>query len=369
MRQGAVHAPASQRVRIALGEIADFLIADIAGPYASVGEEETLFWRETVLCGQRGILRGVLKGLEGDLQTTMVSHVLAEGELAVGLETGQHLDVVEEVAHDMSTFLEVLCILGRPPLAQVAVLIELGTLVVEAVCHLMTDDHADGTVVESIVGVHIEEGRLQDTCGEADLIGRGIVVGVDRLWCHVPHGVIHGLVESALHLVEVLPGSHVLDVGPVVAANLEFAVVFPFIGVTHFDDEGVEFVVGHGLCGVRHPFLCVDALAEGYLQVAHELRHAFLGCCGEVFLDIELSDSLAQCTFCGADGTFPARTVLLAAAHHLAIEGEGLCAHGIVEIAGGCIDELPADVVLQRLQRSVTPDGFHLLHELRLSHA
>jgi hypothetical protein len=30
----------------------------------------------------------------------------------------------------------------------------------------MADDHADGTVVEGIVGCHVEEGHLQDSAGK-----------------------------------------------------------------------------------------------------------------------------------------------------------------------------------------------------------
>ena len=39
----------------------------------------------------------------------------------------------------------------------------------------MTDNHTDGTIVEGIVGIHVEEGILEDTSREADLVGGGVI--------------------------------------------------------------------------------------------------------------------------------------------------------------------------------------------------
>ena len=58
----------------------------------------------------------------------------------------------------------------------------------------MTDDNADGSVVEGIVGLHVEEWRLQNAGREANLVGGGVVVGVDGLWRHVPLVAVNGLV-------------------------------------------------------------------------------------------------------------------------------------------------------------------------------
>ena len=299
----------------------------------------------------------------------MVGHILAKCQLAVGEEARQHLDLIEEVAHHVGAFLEVLGIVGGPPLAQIAVLVELGALVVESVGHLMTDDHSDGTIVEGVVGLHIEERRLQNTCGEADLVGGRVVVGVHRLGSHIPDRIVHGLVQLLIDHIVDAPDGGSLDVLPVVAADLEVRVVAPLVGISDLDDEGIELLMCHCLRGVRHPLLSIDALSEGHLQVAHQLRHAFLGGSGEVLLDIQLTYSLAECSFCGTDGTLPARTVFLLARHDCSEEGKVLGTHLIVEEAGGGIDELPADIILQDGQIGLCPQFLHGLDEFGLTYA
>ena len=57
----------------------------------------------------------------------------------------------------------------------------LGALVVEPVPDLVADDAPDGTVVRGVVGLGVEEGRLEDRGGEDDLVARGVVERVDRL--------------------------------------------------------------------------------------------------------------------------------------------------------------------------------------------
>ena len=114
----------------------------------------------------------------------------------------------------------------------------MAALVVEAVGHLMSDDHADGTIVECIVGIHVEEGFLEDTCGEADFVGGGVVVGVDGLRSHAPLGLVDGLVNLGNHVGNVeLVGAN--DVGEVtVLLDFEAAVVAPLVGIAHLDHDG-----------------------------------------------------------------------------------------------------------------------------------
>ena len=58
--------------------------------------------------------------------------------------------------------------------------VEETALVVEAVRHLVADHGADRAVVHRVVGVRVEERRLQDAGREDDLVVRGVVVGVHR---------------------------------------------------------------------------------------------------------------------------------------------------------------------------------------------
>lgn len=76
---------------------------------------------------------------------------------------------------------------------QVAVGIVLTALVVEAVSHLVTNHHTDGTVVECGVGLRIEERTLQDAGGEAYLVGRRVVISIDSLRSHEPLVAVDGL--------------------------------------------------------------------------------------------------------------------------------------------------------------------------------
>jgi hypothetical protein len=68
-----------------------------------------------------------------------------------------------------------------PPVAQVAVPSYLAALVVEAVPDLVADHRADCAVVHRVVGLDVEERRLQDRGREHDLVHARVVVGVDRL--------------------------------------------------------------------------------------------------------------------------------------------------------------------------------------------
>ena len=102
----------------------------------------------------------------------------------------------------------------------------------------MTDDDTDCTVVHCVIRIHIEEGRLQDTCREADLVGRGHVVGIDLLGAHEPLRTVNGLAEilEVVCLHEACSCFEVLIVR-LALIDVERAVVHPLVGVTDLDDE------------------------------------------------------------------------------------------------------------------------------------
>ena len=72
-------------MRIALDTVADLLVSDVLTPDTGVGDEEALVGSESVDGLQRFVGRGMLESIEGDLQTTVISKVLAKGELTVGV--------------------------------------------------------------------------------------------------------------------------------------------------------------------------------------------------------------------------------------------------------------------------------------------
>jgi hypothetical protein len=84
---------------------------------------------------------------------------------------------------------------GGPPVGDVAVAVVLRALVVEAVADLVADDRADAAVVGGVVGLGVEERRLQDRGREHDLVHPRVVVGVDRLRGHQPLVVVDRFAE------------------------------------------------------------------------------------------------------------------------------------------------------------------------------
>ena len=346
MRQGTIDTELAQRVRVALGAVANLCLGDVVRPYTCVGDEETLLGSKAIDSAEGVVAHRILQGVKSHLQTTMVGEILTEGELAVGIEVGQHFDGREEVGIFVCPLGKLLAVVLRPPIGHVAVLVVVASLVVEAVCHLMSDDHTDGTIVEGIVGSHVEEGHLEDTCREADFIGGGVVVCIDGLRSHVPLVAVNRfscLVVNLPLMEEVTALQHVLT-ERFLGVNLHAADVLPFVGIAHFYIEGVEFVKGIALGGGIHPVLCLDALCQCHLQVFHQSLHALFGSGREVFLNIDFSERLAHHALHEVGGTLPARMVLLSSGHCLSEEVEVLCLHLIAEQGGTRSDEVPLHI-------------------------
>ena len=80
LRQGAIDAPATEAVGVALGALEDFLRTDIACPYIRVSQEETLCGREalaffeTLVLGLGGFVLGERQ--VADLQSAVVGDIL-----------------------------------------------------------------------------------------------------------------------------------------------------------------------------------------------------------------------------------------------------------------------------------------------------
>jgi hypothetical protein len=85
--------------------------------------------------------------------------------------------------------------LFRPPVAQVPGGIELTTLIVEPVCHFVSNDRADSTVIDAIIRVCIKKWRLQNSRWEHDFVHVWVVICVDRRRRHAPFGGINQLAD------------------------------------------------------------------------------------------------------------------------------------------------------------------------------
>ena len=226
-------------MRVGFGAAQDFSLADVGGPYGSVSQEETLFGCETVhFAFDLAVFLGLLESGVGDIQTAVVSDVLTEGEFTVGIDTGRNFNAVEMINDELGFLLEGGGILFGPPVGEVAVFVVVTALVVEAVGHLVADNHADGTVVGGIIRVHVEERRLQDAGREAYLVGGGVIIGVHRLRGHLPFGRIDFLADFA-HVVSHIETAGVHHVGVVaLRADRQCTVVAPFVGIADFHREG-----------------------------------------------------------------------------------------------------------------------------------
>ena len=221
-------------------------------------------------------------------------------------------------------------VVRRPPVVEVAGAVVLRALVVEAVADLVADDRADAAVVLGRLGVRGEERLLQDAGREADLVGAGVVVGVDGLRQHEPLVAVDrraDLGELAVGLERRRRG----DVAEqVVGADLERGVVAELLRVADLGPEGVELLVGPLLGLLGHPVEPRDRLAVGREQVGDQLVHQRLGARREVPGDVLLADGLADRALDQRDAALPAGAQLGGAVEGAAVEVEV----GLDEVVG-----------------------------------
>ena len=272
----AVGAELARAVRIGLEPRQQVLLAVLARPDLAPAVEEALVAGEPV--DDRCLLAGEREhvGLVRDGEAAEIADVLAERELAVDGVALHRLVLVVLRGQLRAERLELRAILLSPPHAQVAVAVVLRAGVVEAVADLVADHRADATVVGGVVGLGIEERRLQDRGREDDLVHLRVVVGVDRLRGHEPFLAIDRLAELG-EVAGVLEGRGALKVaGEVVRLHFQRGVVAPLVGIADLHRELLELLLRLGLGGVAHPGERVDAAFVGLDEVGDECLHARL---------------------------------------------------------------------------------------------
>src|SRR6266436_3545222 len=114
---------------------------------------------------ERLLERGVSK-----FYSAYVGDVFTLGQRAVHMQARQRLVFVVLRYDRFRSFLELLRRLRRPPIGQIPYFVVLPALIVEAVRHFVADDRADPAVVHRVVGVGIEEWRLQNSGRENNLV-------------------------------------------------------------------------------------------------------------------------------------------------------------------------------------------------------
>ena len=316
----------------------------IVSPNIGISQEEALFGSETVFYLQRSGSGSLLECLVRYLQTSVVGNVLTQRHTTVGMYPRCNFDTVKESNHYIGTFLEVLSIFFRPPVFQITVFVVLATLVVEAVCHLMTDYNTDCTVIEGIVSIHIEERILQDTGRETDFVRCRVVISVYGLRSHQPLVLVYRFAGFGNHF-SIVPQAGTFEVVPVrIVFDFQRRVVFPLIRITDLHVESSQFLLCFLLGFVAHPGKVVDAFAQAGLKVLHQRYHTFLGSGREVFLYIHLSYGFTQCGAYYRNGSLPAGLHFLRSRHGAFVEVKVLLSHLVIQCAGGRVNQLPLQV-------------------------
>ena len=80
--------------------------------------------------------------------------------MTISIEIVIDLDLAKLLSEALRRGLEVLLVSLSPPVVHIASSVKLATLIVKAVRHLMTDDHTDSTIVDSVISVDVKEWRL-----------------------------------------------------------------------------------------------------------------------------------------------------------------------------------------------------------------
>ena len=157
------------------------------------------------------------------------------------MQTGLDFVTVKLLFHAGGAFVKILAILGRPPIAQVALAVELRALIVEAVGDFVADDGAHAAVVHGVVRFRIVEGRLHDARGKHDFIHAAAVVGVDGRRRHAPFRAVYGLADfvQPTRGFELRGAEAIHYVGG--AVNLQGGIIAPLVRVADLHRERLEF--------------------------------------------------------------------------------------------------------------------------------
>src|ERR1700733_12234666 len=138
--ESPIHAKLIERMRIGLGLQTRGFGPVVRGPVRGKSEQELLIGVEAVDRGRRGPARErfLVRGV-GDHEAAEIRDAFAFLELAVAMQAGLDFERVEFLRDAIAALLEILQVVGGPPVFQVTVGIELRALIVEAVRHLVPD--------------------------------------------------------------------------------------------------------------------------------------------------------------------------------------------------------------------------------------
>ena len=217
---------------------------------------------------------------------------------------------------------ETLVIVRRPPVAQYAPGIELAALVVEAVADFVADHGADSTVIDRVVGLHVEERRLQDRGRENDLVGEWIVVSIDGLRRHDPFGLVDGPIDLGEFAPDI-DHARIHDVADeVVRLECKTGIFLPFVRIGDLHGEIADLFQRSLACVRAHPVEFADADLEGLQQVADQLVHAAFCFRRKMTAHVLLAEQVADRVLHFDQRALPARLELWRAEECVRIEVE-----------------------------------------------
>src|SRR5262249_2461904 len=162
VRQRSVDAVLVGRVRIGRGLQTLGLRPRVLAPHLRPAEKYALLGCEAVHLVLDLRARPGEIGDEREAHAAVVRRVLAGREAAVDVRVGRDRIARVLIGHARGALFIRVRIGRRPPVAQVAVTVELAPLIVEAVRELVADYGAGGAVIDGGVAVRAVERRLQD---------------------------------------------------------------------------------------------------------------------------------------------------------------------------------------------------------------
>ena len=164
---------------------------------------------------------------------------------------------------------------------------------------LVGNDIADTAQILLPAGVYIIERALKDGSREGDVVGCGVIAGVDGVGRHHPQALVHPFILIGQHIVPggLLDGDHIGEEGASLLHALDVGVVqigLPAVGIAHLHLHGVQLLKGHGAGLLAHPILALEPLLVDGDELFDHLLHVGLGLGRKIGFGIGPGEIVAQ---------------------------------------------------------------------------
>src|SRR5260370_6491509 len=239
----------------------------------------------------------------------MIAATLTWGPNAFLLLSGPRLGTLLRVlvGNAFAALVVLFGVCGRPPIAEVAVSVELAALIVESVREFVTDNHADGAIIYGIVHTLLKERRLQNAGGKVDGVQLRIVVGVDGGRRHGPLAAIHGFADLGHPALELERRglSHIREI--TLARDLHAGVIAPVRGIADLIFDSFQLDNSLFLGRRRHPGHSLNVILHGLLDAMHHLKRSRLALRRKSAVHVSLPEHFPQIAVGCSTPTSPSR--------------------------------------------------------------